>query len=199
MTQRLRPSFFRAWLAHPWLTGGIQPSSPQLVAAMIAAVPVHTAKVVVELGAGTGVITRAILDALGPDGRLISFETNPAFVAWLREELPDPRVQIIPQSAATVRAVLDALKVSVVDCILSGIPLQALPPPVTWSILEGVRDSMGPRSQFAAFQYTARQEPVLRQHFSVVRCVRRVWWNLPPARIYCCQIGRLPQSTAQSR
>jgi phospholipid N-methyltransferase len=146
-----------------------------------------------------GGITRAILNALGPDGRLISFETNPAFVAWLRADLRDPRVQVIPQSAATVRAVLDTLKVPIADCILSGLPLQALPPPVTRSILAGVCASMGPQSQFAVFQYTARQKPLLREYFSVVRCVRRGWWNLPPARIYRCLLDGLPQAAEELR
>ncbi|HEY1013653.1 MAG TPA: methyltransferase domain-containing protein [Herpetosiphonaceae bacterium] len=189
MTQTPRPSFFRAWLDAPFVTGGIQPSSPWLVSAMVNSVRVRTAKVVVELGAGTGAITRAILAALGPEGRLISFETNPDFVEWLKQDIRDPRLQLIPQSAATLRSVLDSLEIPLVDCILSGVPLQALPPPVTQQILEDVRASMGPRSQFVAFQYTPKQEAVLRRHFPVVQLVRRVWLNIPPSRVYRCELG----------
>ena len=55
---RLR--FFGQWLANPRQTAAITPSSPDLVAAVMAELP-DGAQRIIELGAGTGVFTRALL------------------------------------------------------------------------------------------------------------------------------------------
>ena len=52
--------FFRQWLRAPLKTASVVPSSPRLGRAMAMAIPPGAEKVV-ELGAGTGAITRALL------------------------------------------------------------------------------------------------------------------------------------------
>src|SRR3974390_3481033 len=80
--------FFRRWLAHPLQMGSIVPSS----AALCRRVVRHTRRAgdeaVLELGAGTGVISRALLEAGLPPERLIVVEIVPDMAEHLRSVLP---------------------------------------------------------------------------------------------------------------
>ena len=194
-----QPSFFAAWLRQPGVIGAIQSSSRALAAAMTAAAGLNGARVVVEFGAGTGAITRTILRQLAPHARLLVFETNPAFQDWLRSSFRDPRVTVVSQGAAHLSAVLTDHGIDHADCILSGIPFQALPPAETRAILQSARRSMAAHSTFVAFQYTAYQEPTFRRAFDQVELVRRVWWNLPPARVYRCRIANAAEVRGTER
>lgn len=54
--------FAHEFLTHPSTVGAIWPSSAQLAQRMASAVPVTGTGIVVDLGAGTGVVTQALLD-----------------------------------------------------------------------------------------------------------------------------------------
>src|SRR4030095_6761995 len=56
------------------------PSSLYLTKAMIEPLPLAQAKLVVEFGPGTGVMTRALLKRIPTDATLLAFEINPRFV-----------------------------------------------------------------------------------------------------------------------
>jgi phospholipid N-methyltransferase len=68
-----RVLFFGKFLQAPLKIGSVTPSSAWLVEAMLAPIPWGTSTVV-ELGAGTGVITREILRRLPPGGKAFLFE-----------------------------------------------------------------------------------------------------------------------------
>ena len=69
-------------------TAAISPSSPQLAAAKLEPLPLANARVVVELGAGTGVMTRALLNELPPQSTLLVFEINLRFYNYLKAHFP---------------------------------------------------------------------------------------------------------------
>jgi phospholipid N-methyltransferase len=135
------------------------------------------------------VITRAMLRQLPADARLLVFETNPAFQHWLAQSIRDPRMILVPSGAAHLSAALAEQGMGQADAILSGIPFQALPSVETAAILQAARQCMTPESRFVAFQYTSYQEPTFRHVFDQVELVRRVIWNVPPARVYRCRVG----------
>jgi phospholipid N-methyltransferase len=155
---------------------------------MVAAAALPTARVAVEFGAGTGVITRAMLRQMAPDARLLVFETNPEFRHWLGRTIRDPRMILVPYGAADLAAALAEHSLDRADAILSGLPFQALPPAETEAILQASCRCMTSESRFVAFQYTAYQEPTFRRVFDQVELVRRVTWNVPPARVYRCRV-----------
>ena len=55
--------FFRRWLSNPLQMGSVVPSSPALCRRVAAHAHCAPDEIVVELGAGTGVISRALLDS----------------------------------------------------------------------------------------------------------------------------------------
>src|SRR5713226_5458183 len=61
----------------------VAPSSSHLARAMLEPLPLGKASTVVELGAGTGVITGALLDVLPGPATLLAFEINRRFFSYL--------------------------------------------------------------------------------------------------------------------
>lgn len=74
---------------------------------------------IVEIGSGTGAITRQILDRMHPESILYCFEINPDFVQLL-ENIGDKRLRIIPCSALDI---LSYIKQDSADVIVSSLPL----------------------------------------------------------------------------
>lgn len=79
-----RWQFFRQWLRHPISTAAISPSGARLVRAMVAEIPPEAQRVI-ELGAGTGVMTRAILERDIAPQDLLVFELNPELARYLED------------------------------------------------------------------------------------------------------------------
>lgn len=84
--------FFRRWLAHPLRVASLHPSSERL-SALIAAQAVRSQdEVVLEVGAGTGPVSRAMIEAGLPPEQLVMIELDPAMCELLRSEFPDATV-----------------------------------------------------------------------------------------------------------
>ena len=84
---------------------------------------------VVELGAGSGPITRAILGH-HQQIRLTAFENNPKLLEHLAE-INDLRLTVIGDSAENFYEYVDEF-----DCVVSGLPLTLMPKPIVHKILE---------------------------------------------------------------
>jgi trans-aconitate methyltransferase len=88
------------------MLGSVIPSSLFLIEGVLQQIAWHRARVIVEYGPGVGTFTLEILRRMGRDSRLVAIETNPEFVAHLRESCPDPRLHVAHDSAAEVGPVL---------------------------------------------------------------------------------------------
>ena len=84
--------FFKRWLANPLQMGSIIPSSPALCGRIARLVQRNPDQVVVELGAGTGVVSRALLASGVPADRLVVVEIVPEMAGHLRSVLPGVNV-----------------------------------------------------------------------------------------------------------
>lgn len=151
----------------------------------VAAIP--EANVIAEFGPGTGVFTQEIIRRMAPHARLLVFEIDPQFVAVLRAQWSDPRVEIIEASAATIEQQLAQRGLSQVDCIVSGLPFTSLPRPVTHAILAATRRVLRPGGVFVTYQYTPVLRNILRTYFPLTRISRLVLRNLPPALVFECR------------
>ena len=69
--------FFRRWLANPLQMGSVIPSSAALCQRLVRHTRRAPDEAVLELGAGTGVISRALLEGGVPPERLIVVEIVP--------------------------------------------------------------------------------------------------------------------------
>src|SRR5690348_18390104 len=85
--------FFRAWMAHPLKVGSILPSSPFLAKVVARNTVYGPDDAIIELGAGTGSITKGLIKAGIPRERLFVVELDADMCTFLRKQLP--QVQII--------------------------------------------------------------------------------------------------------
>src|SRR5437762_12621258 len=84
--------FFTRWLRPPHRIGAVAPSSRFLARAMAKQVDIRGPDMVIELGGGTGSVTKALLDAGVPAERLIVVERDARLYKMLRRRFPQLRV-----------------------------------------------------------------------------------------------------------
>lgn len=183
-------------------TASIVPSSRYLARAMLAPLPLSTARCVVEFGPGTCAMTRELLSALPRRATLLCFEVNPRFCEYIRENLSDPRLELIQGSAERLPQELAARGLGPVEAAVSSLGLTLMARQEREAVLGGLASSLAVAGVFTQFQYLHALLPQVRPHkgnlerFTAVRFLRRyfnhvnsevVWRNLPPAFVLSCR------------
>jgi phospholipid N-methyltransferase len=143
---------------------------------------IEDAKVVVELGPGTGGTTRALLRAMRPDAKLVAIEINPGFAALL-ERWDDPRLLVHAGDAGDIRATLEAHGLPAADAVLSGIPFSTMSREVGLEILHNIHGALRPGGAFVAYQVRDRVYTLGREVFGPAK-VQKELRNFPPMRVY---------------
>src|SRR6478609_2364844 len=87
-----RARFLKSLVASPRLTGAVAPSGRALARAMATAAGSPSHGLVIELGPGTGPVTRSLIDAGLPPARLVLVEYDVAFCRLLESRFRDIRV-----------------------------------------------------------------------------------------------------------
>jgi phospholipid N-methyltransferase len=182
--ERLR--FLRSFLKHPRQVGAVLPTSGRAVRAMLDLVAIEDARCVVEMGAGTGPHTREILARLGPDARFLAFEIDPVLADGLQQELRDPRLQVINDSAENLETYLDGDRA---DVVVSAVPFTSVPEDVRDGLLKAARESLADRGTMVVLQYSPFMRRQLERAFGSVEW-RFVLANVPPAFLYACRPAR---------
>jgi phospholipid N-methyltransferase len=177
--------FGRTFLGAPSMLGSVIPSSRFLVRKALDQIDWSRARLVVEYGPGMGTFTEEILKRLGPDGRLLVFETHPDFVRHLEEAIQDPRLEVIHRSAEEVETVLADRGWGPADYVVSGVPFSLMPDGVRDSILRGTRSVLAPGGAFLVYQFSPSIRPHLKDVFTEVE-----WGfeprNFLPAMVFRC-------------
>ena len=176
--------FLARWLRQPLMVGAVAPSSRFLARAMLrAAEPLRGP--VLELGAGTGVFTRALIESGLPLDQLTVIERIPAFATALRDRFPGLRL-IEGDAAALAPSALDAPAAR----ILSGLPLRAMDALTIERIVRAAFDCAQPQARFVQFSYGLRCPVPTRIRERLGLQAQRVAWvarNLPPASVWRLQ------------
>jgi phospholipid N-methyltransferase len=175
--------FFRGFLKHPVMVGSVIPSSSKLIDRMLARVDWAETKVFVEYGPGVGTFCGPILERLAPDAQLIAIDTNPEFVAYLRDHYRDSRFSAIHGSAADVGAIVADHGHEHADYVLSGLPFSTLPPGVGAAIGAATHDVLRPGGAFLVYQFSPKVRDFIAPHFTDIDHGME-WWNVPPAQLY---------------
>lgn len=177
--------FARNFFRFPAMLGSVIPSSRFLVNDVLSQVEWEAARVIVEFGPGVGTMTREILKRMRPDATLVAIELNLDFVAFLQEQIQDPRLRVVHNSAGKVRAVLDDMYLQQADYIISGIPYTNMPEAVRCEILAQSRQVLNPKGALLIYQFTRTVLPYLQSSFGSVRQGFQLL-NIFPARIFHC-------------
>ena len=143
---------------------------------------IRSAKVVVELGPGTGGTTRAILRTIGQEARLLTIELNPHLHA-LVSRIGDPR--LIPHlgDARELGGIISSHALNPPDAVISGIPFSTIAPQVGHQILEAIHSALAPGGRFVAYQVN-RRVATLSRLFPEPDEAQFELLNIPPLRIF---------------
>ncbi len=175
--------FFRGFLKRPVMVGAVAPSSRFVIEKMLAPVDWASTRLFVEYGPGVGTFTRPILDRLGPDARLIAIDTNPDFIRYLKQTIPDPRLIAIHGSAADVKKIVADHGFDHADYVASGLPFSTLPPGVGDAIAGATQEVLRPGGAFLVYQYNPRVRNFLTPHWRRIDHAME-WRNIPPAQLW---------------
>lgn len=175
--------FLRGFIKNPVMVGSVIPSSRILIDRMLDPVRWDEVKLFVEYGPGVGTFTRPILDRLPADARLIAIDTNPDFVAFLRQDIDDPRLIAVQGSAADVERIVADHGHDKADYVLSGLPFSTLPPGVGQEIGGATARVIRPGGAFLVYQFSPKVRDFIAPHFE--RIERGFEWiNVPPATLF---------------
>lgn len=117
--------FFKGWMDKPMAVGALIPTSAVTCRRMASVIRPESGLPVLELGAGTGVVTRAILERGVQPENLYSIEFAPAFAERLRQDYPD--VNVIEGDAFDLDKTLGEARALTFDCVVSAVPLLSFP------------------------------------------------------------------------
>jgi phosphatidylethanolamine/phosphatidyl-N-methylethanolamine N-methyltransferase len=171
--------FIHLWIRNPLAMGAVAPSSKYLAFEMAS----HCSNdygLTIELGAGTGVVSEALLQLGIKAEQLILLEFSSFLANQLRRKFPE--VQTIQGDAVQLTMLLKAEQ-RPIHTFVSSLPLRALPPAMTSAILEQIVKLLSPRGKYIQFTYSLR-----KTHFRDLRpcrlvAAKRIWRNFPPARV----------------
>ncbi len=173
--------FFRRWLANPLQMGSVIPSSHALCRSVVRHTRRAADEAVLELGAGTGVVSRALLEAGMPPERLIVVEIVPEMAAYLRDQLPG--VLVIEGDARLLPSLLPRFWHGRIGTVICGIPLVLL------SLAEQRRfidafETVAPGRGFLQYSYRVTSPLPSRKHGLTPK--REAWtpMNFPPATVW---------------
>lgn len=185
MARSDRSMFLRSWLRDPLRIGAILPSGQALAELMTRHITAADGPVV-ELGAGTGVFTRALIRRGVPEHRLALIEADPEFARGLVFRFPQARV--LTMDAARINQVDSFFGGERVGTFISGLPLVSMP-------IQRVVGILG-----SAFRHHLRRDGAFYQFTYLPRCpiparildrlgltATRIGWvaaNMPPALVY---------------
>lgn len=173
------------YAASPRRTGAVCPSSKYLARRMVASIGALPSEcgVVVELGAGTGAITRYIIEGgYAGKSKLFCIEFDKKLCALLSQKYPE--ANIINGSAENIRALVGSKNGGEISAIVSGLPLVSLPRECVQNIIREVEETLPHGGRFVQFTYNLTRSPD-SLGFSKMKHigVSRVYMNVPPARV----------------
>ena len=148
--------FYRQFRKQFATTGAIAPSSRFLASALTGPLRSRTQPTrVLEVGPGTGAVTRRIVDVLKPGDWLDLVELNEEFAALLRRRFEsDPRYQRVNgQAKLHVFPIQDYRGDKPYDCIISGLPLNNFPPELVEEIFNVLFRLLAPGGVLSYFEY----------------------------------------------
>ncbi|MFA5130125.1 MAG: methyltransferase domain-containing protein [Patescibacteria group bacterium] len=171
-------TFFQRYLADPSKIGAIAPTSLHTARLMASFLPSDGP--ILEIGAGTGAITRAIVEQIHEPSRLTSVEVDPELARIFRASFPN--VSLIENDAEKIMHNTHGAY----SAIVSGLPFTSLPPEKTRALLNDVRESLKPDGIFIAFQYTLLKQKLFQSYFPKID-IHFSPFNLPPAFVFVCR------------
>ena len=175
----------RKFARHGTSIASFVPSSRFLARTTCKGIDFDRARCIVELGAGTGPITKELVTRARPNTRLVVVELDPDFCRRLRAKFPG--VDIVEGDACQLDKLLADRGIRQVDHVLSGLPLPSFPAQLRDGVLASASRCLAPTGSFRQLSVMPWvYRGLYRGYFEDVR-FKLVPLNFPPAGVYVCR------------
>ncbi|MES2142376.1 MAG: methyltransferase domain-containing protein [Pseudomonadota bacterium] len=171
--------FVREAITHPSAMGAIFPSSKRLANALARQICTIKSGPIIELGAGTGAITAALLQKI-PEHELIVIERSAKLAEHLNQRFPN--ISVIQGDAGHLHQLLDNISTPI-QAIVSSLPLRSLSLDSIEKIGREVNQVLQKDGLFIQYTYSLWGKPLAPSPYLKLIHHQWVWRNLPPARI----------------
>lgn len=178
--------FFKGWIDKPRAVGSIVPTSSITARKMASVVNPDSGLPVLELGPGTGVITKAILARGVKPENLWSVEYSADFVEHLQERFPS--VNIVQGDAFDLDATLPD-STMMFDSVISGVPLLNFPVEQRVRYIDGILDRIPIGRPIVQLTYGPLSPVPPRRGNYTVEHFDFIVRNLPPTQLWIYRRG----------
>lgn len=169
-------------LKNPLRLGAVAPSSRHLGALLARHTIVDDVSPIIELGGGTGALTRVLINTGLDPSRLYVIELDPALAAYLKSTLP--KVNVIHGNAAELDQFLPPEIIGKVQRIVSGLPMINIPEAVRRKILDSCFKIMAPDGAYLQYTYSPRSSIDAKAYNLQKKRLGTIFRNLPPATVW---------------
>jgi phosphatidylethanolamine/phosphatidyl-N-methylethanolamine N-methyltransferase len=143
--------FLQAFLKNPGTVGSITPSSPELARRMVAGIRPDEDNVVLELGVGTGAITKFLQEIVSDESSYLGIELDRDLVRVLKKNYPD--MKIIRGNALEATELHRKSGLGKIGTIICCLPFVSIPNEIGEKILQEIDKFMQKGCTFRTFQY----------------------------------------------
>jgi phosphatidylethanolamine/phosphatidyl-N-methylethanolamine N-methyltransferase len=179
--------FLQAFLKNPGKVGAIAPSSPELAAIMLQGIQPDDHNIVLELGVGTGAITKFLRDIVPSKDSYLGLELDPNLVETLNENYPD--MNIVCGNAAECYSIHKESGLGKVRYLVCCLPFVSLPRQVSDAVLVEIQKFMEEGCELRIFQYAhgyylppaIKLREFMKNRYGKSRRSPLVLKNVPPA------------------
>jgi phosphatidylethanolamine/phosphatidyl-N-methylethanolamine N-methyltransferase len=179
--------FLQAFFKNPAKVGAITPSSPELAAKMIEGIVPDENNVVLELGVGTGAITKYLQTVVPDENSYLGIELDKDLVKSLKTKFPN--FKIIRGNACDLGKIHQKSGVGKVGYIICCLPFVSLPNEVGEKILSEIDQFMQQGCMFRTFQYAhgfyfpsaIKLREFMRSRYGKSKKSKLIVKNVPPA------------------
>ena len=143
--------FLQAFLKNPGTVGSITPSSPELARRMVSGIRPGQDNVVLELGVGTGAITKFLQELVPNERSYLGIELDRDLVRTLKRNYPE--MKIVRGNALEASELHGRSGLGKVTTIICCLPFVSMPNEVGERILQEIDTFMQQGCTFRTFQY----------------------------------------------
>lgn len=179
--------FLHAFLKNPLKVGAIAPSSPELAQKMLADIKPSANSIILELGVGTGAITKFVQGLVPNNESYLGLELDKNLVRSLKRSYPS--LKIVRGNACDLYSIHKKSGLGKVGFIVSCLPFVTLPNEVGEKILCEIDKFMEQGCIFRTFQYahgyyfpsSIKLREHMRKRYGKSQKSSLVMKNVPPA------------------
>ncbi len=179
--------FFKGWIDGPKSVGAILPTSAVTARRMASVISPASGLPVLELGPGTGIITKAILGRGVAPENIVSIEYSTDFYRHLKKTIPG--VNFINGDAFDLETTLADWRDRKFDAVVSAIPMLSFPMEKRIALLEDLLGRMPPGRPVVQITYSPVSPIDARPDRFHIRHLDFVVRNIPPAQLWVYSRG----------